>query len=531
MPPKRKRGHSLEYHSSEDEDYLPPGSPFQPSSSKSKPTVIRQQYQDEDISLAQRRHSLQQQQQTKPQKKHASLTALDETTGLPCRSPLNIKFEVPEEVLHTILYYWCSDKGAIPGAAIALCINKAWRSAVLSHPELWYYVDLSFGWCRPTNTILQTYSLKWIAMEVLSLEGCSTITEVALLSIAENCPKLRSLNLSYCTGFREQGLADALCSMLSRPLDENSFPLQDLDLSFIQISPKGSGLDTVLRRVLLEQANNPTEGPVLETLLIAGCPMLSHRPLKAVCDASIVAAPNLQSLHLCHVARALGWLPSVSTSGLPEGVSAGNAMWNKLKTLRITGNPSLSQISSDIEYLAQMLRNSPSLEEIALIGFRQVYLDDLMEFFSEYTAMGEPRQGLKRLTLDDTFASRYRLQGVVGEPSFYHVFANSTWMRESLERLSVIGSKDSFNDAACEELANYYPYVVEIDARETGISEKGVRALVKSAQRRGLLSSSGDGKNNAPNFDLNIDSCRNVDRKIRQAASKSIHDLVTALGL
>jgi len=473
---------------------------------------------------------------------------------------------VPEEVLHNILFHYCKNDGAIPGAAIALCINKAWRSAVLSYPELWKYVDLSFGWCRPTNTILESYSLKWIAVEKLNLEGCSTISETALISIAENCPKLSNLNLAYCTGFREQGLADALCSMLSRPLNENSSPLQNLDLSFIQVSPKGSGLDTVLRRILLEQANNPTEGPVLKSLLIGGCPMLSHRPLKAVCDASIVAgkpllaalklldldgsagscsgftlnivrlqfaAPNLRFISLCHVARAPGWQPSLSPFGLPRGISAQNSMWSELNILRISKNVSRFQASLNIEYLAQMLRNSPCVEEIALIGFRHVYMEDLMELFSEYTATGQPRHGLKRLILDDTLPSWYRIRHVEGDPTFFNLFADCPWLRESLEELSVVGTKDSFDDKACEELARYYSNIVEIDARETGITEQGVRALVKSAQRRGLLSRSGDahGRKNGKNFILNIDSCRSVDRKVRQAASKSIYDLVNALEL
>jgi hypothetical protein len=549
----------------EDEDYLPPGSPPQPKAKRNATPRQHQQYQDDDIPLIQHRHALQQKQHAK-NTKVSFLTALDEVTGLPCtNSSLIFKFEVPEEVLHKILYQFCKINGAVPSAAIALCINKAWRNAVLSLPELWQYVDLSFGWCRPTNTILESYSLKWVAMENLSLQGCNTITEVGLASIAENCPKLRSLNLSHCTGFREQGLADALCSMFSRPNNESSSPLRDLDLSFIQISPKGSGLDAVLRRILMEQANNPTEGPVLETLVIAGCPMLSHRPLKAVYDASVVArrpllkalktlnldgsagsstaftlniiklqlaTPNLEALHLCHVARALGWQPSISTTGLPEGVTAENTMWRELKTLRITEREWASQVSSDIEYLSQMLGNTPALEEVALIGFRQVYLDDLMELFSEYTATtGERRHGLRRLILDGTFASRYRVDGVVGEPSFHQLFANSTWMRESLEELSVMGSKISFNDDACEELASYYPNLVEIDARETGITENGVRSLVESAQERGLIGSMDGRKDVNTRFVLNIDSCRSVDREIRQAASRSIDELVQALGL
>lgn len=568
----------------EDEDYLPPGSPPQPSSSKPKrnnASKNRHQHDDNDdenLPLAQ--HALQQQLNTS--KRHHSLpqgnkntnkiflTALDEITGLPC--PLNFKFEVPEDVLHNILHHSCRINGAIPSASIALCINKAWRNAVLSCPELWKSVDLSFGWCRPTNSILELYLLKWTAMEKLSLEGCGTVNETALIAISENCPRLYSLNLSHCTGFREKGLGDALCNMFSRPKNENSSPLRDLDLSFIQISPKGSGLDGVLRRILVEQAKNPTEGPVLESLFVVGCPMLSHRPFKTVFDASVaagkpllgalktlnldgsaglhtdftlnlikfqLAAPNLKSLHACHVARAVGWRLSMSTAGLPDG-AAQNAMWSQLQTLRITGSHmTLGQVNSDIEYLTQMLRSSPCLEEIALIGFRQVYFDDLTEILSEYTVSGLPRYGLNRLTLDGTFISGHRIAGIVGEPSFYHFFTmNLSWMGESLEELSVMGCKDSFNYEACEELARNYHNLIDIDARETGITEIGVKTLVKSALERGLLSfstvghyNSGGKTNSTRKFTINIDSCRGIDRKIRQAASKSMQELVKALGL
>jgi len=48
-------------------------------------------------------------------------------------------------------------------------------------------------------------------------------------------------------------------------------------------------------------------------------------------------------------------------------------------------------------------------------------------------------------------------------------------MWESLEGLSVMGCKNSFNDDACRVLDYYYLNLVEIDARETGITEDGVR--------------------------------------------------------
>jgi hypothetical protein len=403
-------------------------------------------------------------------------------------------------------------------------------------------------------------------MESLSLQGCSTITEIALVAIAENCPKLRNLNLSYCTGFRDAGLADVLVCMLHKPLNENSSPLSDLDMSFIEISPKGSGLDNVLRRILLDQARNPTEGPVLESLRLAGCPMLSHLPFKVVLDASVVArkpllgalkllcldgsagltghftlnivrlqlaAPNLRSLQLYHVARATGWQPSVSTAGLPEEFSAGRAMWSDLRSFQITeASASLqSRMAINVEYVFQMLRNSPLLDEIALLGFRHVYLDNLMQIFDPFTATGQPKHGLKRLVLDGTFSDFLN-------PSWHQLFATS-YFQDTLEELSVIGSRDSFNDQVCEELASKYPKLKSITARETVVTEQGVLALVKSAQRRGLLETGGGGgggvggmrNRKKPGFALNIDSCRSVDRKIRQAASKGIYDLVEALGL
>lgn len=56
-----------------------------------------------------------------------------------------------------------------------------------------------------------------------------------LQALAENCPRLTQLDLSYCTCFSEAGLTAALSVMLLRRAADGAQPLRRLNLSCIQV--------------------------------------------------------------------------------------------------------------------------------------------------------------------------------------------------------------------------------------------------------------------------------------------------------
>lgn len=580
---------SQTYFSAEDEDYLPPGSPPPAKGTarltrSTRPTTYNAS--EEDIPLSYRRKELT--EQRKPSHATSPSSNPSDVISRSNRKSDHSRVDLPVEVLHNILLQACKN-GAIPTAPNAACVSKAWRAAVKSCPSLWTNVDLSYGWCRPTNAILTEQCQVWTEMRSLNLSACGTISENGLRSIADACPRLERLNLSHCTGMREPGLADVLCTMLLRPASDNASPLRDLDLSFIQITPKGSGLDAVLRRVLLEQANNPN-GPVLQRLIVEGCPMLSHRPLKTVYDASLkagrpllgalhtlslagsagacgrfqlnlprlqLATPNMRSVDFSNVSRALGWELTLSVSGLPEG-AAEKAGWPHLRICHIT-RPCQSWAMFDMSILEQMISKSGGLEDLSFSKFGEVYWDELAAALPEPSFSNTPPPalsralevsercepngvgkgdtvdqakrssmasnlapqssrvgGIKRLTMDGVSAA-FDHQ-MLEAPSLCQLFSLCPWLQESLEELSVVGMGPAFDDGVCELLAGF-PKLRVLDAKETSLTDKGLRCLLKSAKRRGVLRS----------FQLDITSCRGVERSVRQAGSRGMQQLLQAL--
>ena len=79
---------------------------------------------------------------------------------------------------------------------------------------------------------------KLLANSVIQLSRSKTDYSpcVKLQALAKHCPRLASLDLSYCTKFTETGLTGALRTMLLRRRSASSGPLRRLNLSCIQAS-------------------------------------------------------------------------------------------------------------------------------------------------------------------------------------------------------------------------------------------------------------------------------------------------------
>ena len=260
----------------EDEDYAPAPKRRAPAAPASGA--------DEDVPLAARRSSLLPAQQAAPSSEH----------GPPC-------CDLPLEVLQNILAQACAAGGAVPVAAAAACVSRAWRAAVQATPELWAVVDLSWGWCRPSNAVLAANAApRWAMMRSLSLAGCGAVGDAGLAAVAAGCPVLQALDLSHCTGFTADGLSPSLDQMVLRPTAPGSAPLRDVDLSCTQFSANAS-LDKVLMRLLAQQAVSPG-GPVLRRLVADGCPFLTDRPLRSACQMSAARRrPLLSALRVLHL--------------------------------------------------------------------------------------------------------------------------------------------------------------------------------------------------------------------------------------
>jgi hypothetical protein len=390
-PPRRR--------AADDEDWAPSPSAAQPLQHRLPHRGTRlhpphdandddEEEAEEDIPLAQRRLAL----SARPPAAAAAAAAAGPRRWAP---------DLPQEVLQVVLTHACAH-GAVPAAAVASCVSRSWRRAVAANPALWAAVDLSAA-RRPTDAAVAAHGApRWAALRRLSLSGCTKLSDATLHAVAGACPLLQCLDLRGCSTFTPNGLSAALRIMLTRPLAPNSAPLRDIDLSLTEFKPKSSGLDSVVRALLHDQAAGPG-GPCLERLILEGCPTLSHQGLRAACDAAAAtasrslgslrelslagsgglhpvffinierlqfASPLLQSLDLRGLCVINGWSFNAAPSALPGGAVASFAA---LRVLRVGDTPyamsdSILQPKSNVTTacLARLLAGATGLEELDL---------------------------------------------------------------------------------------------------------------------------------------------------------------------
>ena len=120
--------------------------------------------------------------------------------------------------------------GAVPHAARLTCVSRTFRRAVEEAPEMfWIDVDLSHGFCAPTDARMRACAKKGVFASVrrLNLSGCGKLTDATLRTLAESCESLEELTLSG-GAFTRDGLfafADDLagkCALRSIVVDVTS---------------------------------------------------------------------------------------------------------------------------------------------------------------------------------------------------------------------------------------------------------------------------------------------------------------------
>lgn len=436
-----------------------------------------------------------------------------------------------------------TDEGnPVPILPIAACVCRAWRNAVYSEHHLWTFIDMFVKGCHPKDAVFKNLGYRWIDLVIVSLSGCNAVTDAGLAALVDVCPRIESLNLSYCEGMKEKGLSEALCTMLMRPNDDYYSPLRILDLSSIQIKPDAGGLDRVLRNILMAQSKNPA-GPVLLKLFVEECPNMSDRPWKEICDASLAAgkplldalevlsvsrsggervqfeinilrlqitAPNLQDIDVC--AGNSIWKWSISDAGLPEG-AAESAGWPFLHTCDFSRYGERGYDSEqDIAVLRQMISKSPLLETL---NFSMIGGIDYLDFIAAFPKSSTWR-GLKSLWLGTTYTSC--ASDEEGGCKFSDMADLCPWMEEKLEELVVSEHGARFTDRDCEALTRFKKLKL-LDISKTSISDTGIKAIMSEMRKKVYFKE----------CMIDMTGCRNVSRKVRLAASLGMPQLILAL--
>lgn len=444
---------------------------------------------------------------------------------------------LPEGVLAAILRAACASGGAIPIVPIASCVCRAWRSAVLASPDLWEHVDLGHGWCRPSDAGVAAMLPRWRATRRLSMSGCLALTDAALEAVAAGCPALESLDLSHCAGFTERGMCSALGAMLLRPAGPGSSPLRRVNLSFIRLSPVMSALDQVVRELLAVQALNPV-GPVLQELILEGCPLLTHHGLRAVADASVkqrrpvlgallvldlsqsagarndfvllierwqYACPELRELRLNGLCGAYAWSYPQTPSTLPPGAQAG---FPQLRVCQVAAKSHATMVglgtgatNVNDACLTRLLARSPLLEHLDIGGCERLSPNCL-------ALAVHPAAPLVQLLMPRSSACCDEAVVFVADR-----------FRDSLEAIDLSWGAGRITDAAAQALAGC-PRLHAVGLAGTAVTTAGVRALFAAAAQRGRLD----------RLTVDVGSCRGLERGVRQAASQGMAQLRAALG-
>ena len=92
--------------------------------------------------------------------------------------------------------------GAVPLIPTVARVCRGWREAVRADPApLWRHVDVSFGWCRPTDGLVKKHCRAgtWRLLTHLNIADCTKLTDAAIEALAAGCPNLTHLDASGVT--------------------------------------------------------------------------------------------------------------------------------------------------------------------------------------------------------------------------------------------------------------------------------------------------------------------------------------------
>ena len=457
--------------------------------------------EDFDVPLGVRMAGLASKLAAPSQPKTQPNATIEPSPSTPSPPPSAPAVELPTACLVLILQAACAE-GAVPTAARAACVCRAWREAVrVAGSALWRHADLSRGWCKPNDATVSRLCRAgtWAQLETLNLAGNSTLSDAALDAVAEHCSALTALDVSGCQSFTTASLLRVL-----QP------PRRILALNMARTVVRPAGTFEANVRSLLAVA------PWLQRLSLAGCARVSSTTLR-----SLLACGELRELDLTGAGSARGvvlpldalqqalpLLEVLKLSGLgldagfstvpgPVGVSGG---FPCLRVCEVSSGTRMtshgaepSHSSVDDALLARLLCHSAGLRDLSAAG-------------THVTAEGLaalPECALELLMLDQSDAA---------DDAAAEVSA-SRW-HASLQVISLAGGGGAVTDQAAAALAACTA-LRRADLSGSAVTVDGVRELLRRQ----------------PHLAVELAGCRSLPRPVRQAALAGGAALRRALGL
>ncbi|KAK6195867.1 hypothetical protein SNE40_001205 [Patella caerulea] len=321
---------------SEDSDYLP---------------------SDEEISNTKRKVNKRKRiKNCQEQKPKESVEKLTERSG--------VSLQLPEEILLKIFQESVNSQGTLPFLVRASKVCRTWRN-VACDPTLWRKVDLSFGWIKMSERVL-----KWLCENRLThctdvnLSASKFFVNSNIKLLTETCSQLKVINISYCKVTTETIVTIA----------ENCHQLASLDLSFTPVD----AVCLQSLKVLL-----PKHGPYLKQLTMGGN---TYKSFNSVFNLILSHCPQLEMLDisnclfstdivLVNVKKFQNSCPNLQILGLANsriGVSQepGLSSFPKLEQLSVAYNKPGDQPRSclNLDLVTRILHDSPDLKLLDLRG-------------------------------------------------------------------------------------------------------------------------------------------------------------------
>lgn len=105
---------------------------------------------------------------------------------------------IPDLVLLKIFHHVVESAGAVPFLCRAIQVCRLWYQCA-SNSTLWKTVDLSYGWIKANDATMQLLChTRFSKLASINLSNWKSLTVNGLKLLADTCPQLKSINLSYC---------------------------------------------------------------------------------------------------------------------------------------------------------------------------------------------------------------------------------------------------------------------------------------------------------------------------------------------
>jgi len=399
---------------------------------------------------------------------------------------------IPHLVLLKIFHYVVESAGALPFLCRAQRVCRLWYQCA-SVSALWKTVDLSYGWIKANDATLRLLcNTRFTKLVNVNLSNWKLLNAEGLKLLADTCPQLKSINLSFCR-VNSSGVLYMIekCSDLAE-IDLTSYgcPAVVSAKVVVQIINKCSGN---LRSLNLSRNSVRGYSAVLKAIA-ASCPNLECLDLSQNPDSFLPLVFDVEQLQ--HGCPKLCILRLINTVVEPARVSLNDKNespgFPELQELYLGITGTMKMFSGRTEILHRLTKTSKKLKLLDLRGLEELTCADLRRVPA--TDLADLSVAGCSVALDEA------IEVIAAHWQHSLVELDISW-NTSAAALDVAMNKLARNSRASK--------LEVLDLRGTNISLSSVKFLLQECP---ALRS------------LNLSSCRNLPRGMKQHYADELLD-------